>query len=366
VKRGRIVTVVLAAIVCCGGAFLLQRYHPTPTMTHPTKPTAHRSAFGRLPKDMNGETANALTNTDELTREEINAYLQENNCSPTSLLAANVLLHDINFLKEAATRYPNVPCVQLAVLEAHLFPDDRPSWLTAFQRSAPDNPLPNYLTAIDHFKDGERDRAIAALTQGRGKTTLDTYWSELANAVAEAYASAGFSPADANFMGNGAVAISPITSELQDLCRSIQNEVLDREQTGDSAGANSLATLGLQIGDQLTSGHGGKLLSYELAGYQIQQNFFYHLDPSTTIALDGTTQTPEERLAALRARKDYIENLVETAPLDEWIISNALSDDEVREVSERVRTEGEIAAIEWLRDKLGPNRLSQLSGSEQK
>jgi len=127
-------------------------------------------------------------------RVEINAYLTLKERGADSLITAYSLTDDTNFLKEAAERYPDNSHVQLAVLRADLFPENRRHWLEAFKQSAPDNALASYLAAQEYFKAGQTDQVIAELTEAGGKSAMDTYWLDMSQARAEAYKSAGFAP----------------------------------------------------------------------------------------------------------------------------------------------------------------------------
>jgi hypothetical protein len=366
-KSGRIIAVALTAIVACGGSWLLHLYFsnsPTPAPSSESK--GHGPALRHISHQSGRDSDEPPAETDQLTRGEIDAYLAQNNRSAMSLLAAYLLLRDTSFLKEASTKYPKDPRVELTILDANLFPEDRVQWLKAFKENATDNALANYLSALDLFRAGQTESAIGESVQGGRKSVLDTYWPDLANAVAEAYISAGFPPEDANFMGNTTVGISRYAEELRGLCTSLSNEAFQHQQNGDIAGANTLFMLVLEIGSQLASGTTGKLLSNEVAGDEIQSGILGHIVGSETINLNGTAASGDERAEALWARRNYIDQLIDSVPLDELILSHALSKDDLLEVSKRVRTQGEVSAMEWLRDKLGPNLPPQPSASERK
>jgi hypothetical protein len=366
-KPGRSIVIGLAAIVICGVAGLLHfRNSRTTTAVPMPKPVTHKSPFHHYSQASGWETKEGMAETDQLTKEEINSYLDQNGRNPMSLLAAYSLLKDTNFLNEAAQKYPKDPRVELCVLEANLSLGERAQWLDAFKQNAPENPLPNYLMAIDLVGAGDTQRAIAEAKQAVAKVTLDIYWPDLANAVANAYTSAGFSAEDADLMANSLVALSPIAEKLHDLANFLATEAAYQQDHANPAEADALFRLGLEIGNQLTSGSTGKLLHNEVAGIDIQSQLLYNSLVPTITGRDGTTQSADDRAQALQQRKSYLDNLMETVPLDELILSQALSDGDLREVTRRVRTDGEVAAMEWVRDKLGPNLPSHPSASERK
>src|SRR6267142_2806758 len=101
----------------------------------------------------------------KLPREEVEKYLERNRRSAASLLAAYGALRDTNYLKEAATNFPNDPRVQLSVLRRDIFPEERRKWLDLFKTSLPENSLASYLSARDYLKNGETALAVSELLE---------------------------------------------------------------------------------------------------------------------------------------------------------------------------------------------------------
>jgi hypothetical protein len=309
------------------------------------------------------EATELPTETEDLTREEINAYLTQKNHSADSLVAAYRLTFDTNFLKEAAAKYPTDPHVQFTVLRKELFPEDRWHWLEAYEESTPDNSLVNYLAAYWHLKEGQTEQALAEFTRADAKPRLDVYWLDEAQAVSEAYMSAGFAPADARLEGI-ARSMTPIFPLL--VQRDISALAVQYQQSGDPSTANSLTAMELRLGERLITGDAGKSLENEFIGYTLQRTVLTSLDPSTAVEFGGTTETAAERLADLRTKAKSIYEVVKAVPIDELVASHTMSDDDVLAYFEHVRSDGEFAAMQWLRDKLGPSLPSQPSASERK
>ncbi len=114
----------------------------------------------------------------KLPREEVEKYLERNRRSAASLLAAYGALRDTNYLKEAATNFPNDPRVQLSVLRRDIFPEERRKWLDLFKTSLPENSLANYLSARDYLKNGESALAMSELLEAAGKPLFKDYAME--------------------------------------------------------------------------------------------------------------------------------------------------------------------------------------------
>ncbi len=103
----------------------------------------------------------------KLPREEVEMYLERNGRSAASLLTAYRSLQDTNYLREAATNFPNDPRVQSSVLQRDLFPEERRKWLDLFKASSPENPLANYLSALDYLNGAQSTLAVSELLQRR-------------------------------------------------------------------------------------------------------------------------------------------------------------------------------------------------------
>jgi hypothetical protein len=350
----------------------------TTTPPQEPQPRAHRR-LGRLrvrplvaPEGANAPTqdAEAPTESGQLTRDEIDAYLTQENRSADSLIAAFSLTHDTNFLYEAADEYPNDPRVQLQVLEVNLFPEARWQWLEAFRQSAPNNSLANYLAARECSKAGDREGVLRELNAATDKPTLDVYWLIGRQRVTEAYISAGYAPADATLAGfeteAGLLLTLSCASEMRALARDLAASAFQYRQNGDAATADALAAAGLLLGERYAAGDTGKLFINELAGMAIQRLFLSQLGSSSAVRVGEATQTVAERIANLEARRTAIRDLLDAVSFGQVVTSGKLDDADLLTYFERVRTEGEFAATQWLRDKLTAGAKPQSSASDRK
>lgn len=382
--ESRTIVIVLVTVVACGAIWLFRPSKSIPDVAGssaamPPMPVSQKIQYAPAREVIKPDTitlastndstqpdTGSSTETLELTREQIDAYLTKKNRGAVSLIAAYSLTHDTNFLYEAARNYSDNSHVQLAVLAANLFPGDRWRWLEAFKQSAPDNSLANYLAACEYFKAGQPEQAVGELTEASGKSSLNMYWLDNEQAVIEVYVNAGFTPAVANLLGfANSIPQSALLSASRQLSRDIIALANQDRQDGDIATADNLITSGLTLGNRLATGDTGKLLINELVGNAIQVSLLSNLNPSTAVEFDGTTQTVAERLADLQARKSNINDLIKSTPLDALTPLRS-SNDDVLTYFGLVRTDGELAAMQWLRDKLGPAAPPQPSASERK
>jgi hypothetical protein len=102
----------------------------------------------------------------------------------------------------------------------------------------------------------------------------------------------------------------------------------------------------IALGRKLQSSGDGSALS-ELVGQSIERQALKQLDPQT--ALDETGLTTAQRMDQLAARKDFIAKTVQgvdptTSDISPQMLSQYL---------DRQKALGEIAALQWLRGRLG-------------
>jgi hypothetical protein len=93
----------------------------------------------------------------KLSREEIEAYLQQNKRNAESLLAAYRISRDPSYLREVTTNFPNIPAVQCVIIAEKTFPEKRRRWIDAFKASSPDNALAWFFSALDYFDSKQPD-----------------------------------------------------------------------------------------------------------------------------------------------------------------------------------------------------------------
>jgi RNA polymerase sigma factor (sigma-70 family) len=141
----------------------------------------------------------------KLTAAQVEVYLKDYRTNAASLLAAYRTSGAPALLQEAMEKYPNDPQVALAAAMSiadgspDLTPEEiqqRRQWLNAFEQSAPDNALANYLSALNYFNSGQIDQGLRELIAASGKQ-LDDYVLNSEQADEEAYRSAGYSAAEA-------------------------------------------------------------------------------------------------------------------------------------------------------------------------
>lgn len=280
----------------------------------------------------------------KLTRAQVEAYLQQNKRSAESLLAAARATGDLAWLREAAEKFPDDPRVQFDLALRGETPEEKRQALAAFRQLARDNPLGDYLSALDYFKSGHADDGVKDLMQAGGKTKLQDYTLDHMQSAEEAFLSAGRGPLEAKVAGIFGVVL-PHLQSLRDLATQMTDLQKQYVQSGDAASAQAVGQMGLNLAWQLESQPGRTLIA-ELVGMAIEKKFLAAQTPESAFGNDG--RTVRDRLAELDAHRQAIHSVV---PVQDLI--GSLPEREALLYFDRVKVNGELDALRWLKNKHG-------------
>jgi RNA polymerase sigma factor (sigma-70 family) len=281
-----------------------------------------------------------------LTWEQAESYLKENHRSAASLLAAFRATGDSKLLAEAAEKYPNDPQVAFtAAYQPGVSAADQRHWLDVFQQSAPENALPNYLSALNHFKAGQTDQAIKDLTSAAARQNLQDYsWDFIQNGE-EAYRAAGYPEVEARVIPSMALVL-PHLAELKQLNNAMIELATAYRQAGDDASAQAALQMNAALGQRL-SGPGNPALITQLVGMTIEGLSLKEMDPNGPYGNGG--QTVKDRLDEISQRKS---TLTEFAKQLDGIYATISAPDWIS-YHDRWHAFGEDNAIKWLLNKYG-------------
>jgi hypothetical protein len=360
----RMFVVSAGAVVVVAAVLLHPRTEPavpapeptTPTVGHlegglPSRQMAANSARPQAPPENTGHTnlLERLLKGDgpQLTPEQISAFLTANHRNAESLLAAARASDDPAYLREAKERFPDNPQVQFAAIFKSDSPEERRQWLDRLKQTAPDNALPDYLSAFDDLKAGRTAQGVQDLTAAAGKTGFQDYALDSIQTTEEAYRSAGYSEAEAKFIAAMGVPL-PQLAQLKQLSSSIVDLANSYRQAGDRASEQTVLQMALQMGQQLDpNGPGGRFLINNLVGIAIQLNALKAMDPASPCGSSGQTvqnfmdQITQQR-AAFKQLGQQTENLFAQMPPEDLI-----------SFSDRTKLDGELAGIQWYLNKTG-------------
>lgn len=240
----------------------------------------------------------------KLSQAQVEAYLDKHGRSAEGLIAGLFGSGDAALLREAIEKYSNDPLVNLVnygtAVSQNESPEERQQRLEAFKRSAPDNALPNYLSAFDCFSTGQTDKAVQELEDAYGKRSLEDYRTGLFQNIEAMYREAGYSAADASTIA-GATPI-PYLSRLSLLGRQISELADAYHQSGDEPSAQASLQIGLGLGDRLTQAADFPMAN--LAGIRLQERLLATIDPDSPYGANGLTV--KDQLAALSQREQRL------------------------------------------------------------
>ena len=279
------------------------------------------------------------------SQSKVEEWLALHHRSADSLLAAFHVLNDTNYLKEAATNFPNNPQVDLAVLARNAFPEDRRKWLDLFQASSPSNSLANYLSAQTYFQNGQSEAAVKDLVAATGKPQFENYTLD--------------SQLDAEelglFLGKSALASTqtalagssgdtlPELATLKQLASQMGDLQKQELNVGDNNSAENLAQMGMLLGSQLGSGNSGDYIINQQVGIAVESRMLDQLDPNTSYDFLGG-ETAGQRLQEIKQQLAILNQLVQGYAA----VQPTLTDAEKVSYRERVKIYGEVTAMRWL------------------
>lgn len=205
----------------------------------------------------------AKSEVPQLSRRQIDAYLEKTGRTTRGLLAAAQLIDAPDLLEEAAQREPNNPYVLLALALDSRHAANRGAVLEALASVAPTNSLADYLIAAREFAAGRTAEALAALERATEKPVYNTYHIVTRLDTAAIYHSAGYSPSAArlasSFSQSGAVP-----SALAALGPHLGRAVTAAVAAGRHDDALAFAQIGLRLSERLRIG--GNLVQQAMAG----------------------------------------------------------------------------------------------------
>lgn len=283
----------------------------------------------------------------KLSAEQIETYLTAYGRKASSLLAAWRTSGDMAFLNDAMQKYPNDPQVAFeAAFARDLSPEQRRQWLNAFEKSAPDNALANYLSARDYLKAGQTDQAIQQLTAAAARPQFQDYTLDRMQDNEEAYLAAGYSAAEAKILGSSEVSL-PQLSELKQLGLQMVELANSYRKAGDEASAQAVLEMAVGLGQRYGGGLAGDCAISHAVGLVIERNALSAMDPNSPYGDSGHTVL--DQLNQINQQKDAItSSFKENEPL-----LQAMSDQDWISYVDRIKSSGEEAALRWAVGKYG-------------
>ena len=279
----------------------------------------------------------------KLTHEQVKAYLKANGRNAANLLAAFDVSGDPALMQEAMEKYPNDPHVDFrAALDKNLSPEQQRQWLNAFEQSAPNNALANYLSAVNYFSSGQNDQAVQELNAAAAKSQFQDYTLDSVQNMEEAYLAAGYSEADAGMLAETTIQL-PQVAALKQLGQNIVSLANSYQQSGDSTSAQAALQMAANLGRNLDDGESGApFLINTLVGMNIEYNALKAMDPNSPYGSAG--QTVQDQLNQLAQQKTALKSVNDQFNNS---VTPMMSQQDWISFQQRQNIFGEAAAQQW-------------------
>jgi hypothetical protein len=283
----------------------------------------------------------------KLSGAQVEAYLKANGRTASSLLAGYRTSGDPSLLKEAMERHPSDPHVAFeAIFNKDLSADQTRQWLNAFEQSAPDNALANYLSALNYFQAGQPDLAVQELTAASDKQQFENYTLDRWKDDEDAYLSAGYSVAEAKYLATWELPLGQL-APLKQLGQEMVDLANAYGQSGDQASAQATLQMAVNLGQRYVPTSAGEALVCQSVGLAIERTALSAMDPNSPYGDNGqTVQDQLNQLAQQRAAfKDLgqqVGSLLQTMSDEGWI-----------NYMDRFMLFGELPAAQWLVNRYG-------------
>jgi hypothetical protein len=277
----------------------------------------------------------------KLSEQDIYLFLQTKGSNALSLVAGFESTRDKEYLKNAIAMYPHDPFVQAkALMWLDLSDDERAKLTEDLKKTAPTNAFANFLAARDAMKRGDTQSALAELAGAKGKG-FDEYFRESSEGLEAAYASAGFSDAEARILGSSEITL-PYLAQFKSLGRQFIELAEKAATSGDAKTQQELLMVNWEIGQKLRAPTGSAPIITELVGIAME-NATLHAWPKDTPF--GGHPAPE----VINANNSEGKSLKIAGPaLMEWL--PAAPDEEIITFMDLQKNSGERRALAWLTD----------------
>jgi len=285
---------------------------------------------------------------DKLSLAQVEEYLKKAGRSAHNLLAAFRSSGDAGLLREAMQKYPNDPQVAFeAVVHPSSSPEERAQWLSALKQSAPDNALPNYLSALDAFKAGNTAEALKELSAAAHKPQFNDFTLERTQNDQDLYFASGYSLAESKLVPTAQLLL-PQLAQLKDLGNRLTDLATSYRSAGDEAAANATLDTAVQLANRYVNRFPGEPEISRLVGMAIEYKALQQLDPASPYG--GGPETVQARLAQIDNEREDFKSLNNNA---REFLPQMSDQDLISYIDHRVLF-GEPAALKWVLAKYGP------------
>jgi DNA-directed RNA polymerase specialized sigma24 family protein len=307
----------------------------------------HRHTCFVASKAMRGERRRQTRERQAVEMSTLHDHTEGNLAWVAPMLAGFHASDDPALLQEAMQGFPNDLRVDFAAaLRPGASPEEQRQWLNAFEQSAPDNALANYLSALNYFRAGQTDQAAQELTAAAGKELFENYARDSMQNDVEAYLAAGFSMADAKVFGAAVNPQTAMNSALRELGQDMVGLASAYQQSGDPASAQAAFQMTVGLGQRLDVPEGATAVS-GLVGMIIERTALNAMDPASPFGDSG--QTVQEQINQITQNRAALMDLGNQFNA----VAPMMSDQDWINYRDREWAVGQKAAQQWAITKYG-------------
>lgn len=323
-----------------------QQLQPVAAQPLPSAVTPVTAALTSPPKTFFERIMEGDKELPMLSHDQAEGFLERNRTNGESLLTAYRVTHDIEYLRRAATNFPNDPHVVLRAVLHDAFPAERAAWIDRLKSVDPDNALASYLSANERLKNNDTSAALKEVNQASSASAFRDYVPDEILSLEEIYLAADHSPAEAKALAMCAVEL-PHVRELVALSRGMKDLAQQYRGAGEVASADAVIQQGLALSSRLQSiPDGGFFRLSQFTGMNLEKLFVDQLDPSRSY--DFLNGSVAENLDQFAQREKNIRE--ESSLVDKWFRSANEAD--ILTYCDRMKVFGEAGASEWVRQRI--------------
>lgn len=315
---------------------------------------------------VNWARLSALINSDGKSGEQIpkasdadlERFIAAHGESAVNLVAAYEHSRDRRWIDRALELFPDSPLALMTAI--HSLPDrltvngevtqptkERLEFIERFKAADPNNPVPWLFAAQEFFRAKQTVGGIAEIRAAIERPAFYTYNNERADAARQIYEDLGLGSLEAGVLASAGVTL-PHMSAAQQSSRSLMEVEKNAIESGDTAAAEDAIHLTYSLGRMFATPEASSLLIGQLVSVSMERRALEALPADAQP--DYLPVKPAERIAELDRQKQAVKDLVAAS---KWLYE---SNDEklFAEYYRRLRSDGEFAALTWLKTQKKP------------
>jgi len=274
-----------------------------------------------------------------ISPDQVEATLDEGGRNPQDLIAAQAVLGDYQYLREAVEREPDNPDVLFWVLAKNVYPNEREAWIEKFKASDPDNSMGNYLAAQEAFRAQDVEKGMEELRIAAEKGYSDPS-VDLRDQVVDFYGKTGQFDREMIVHGSANVNSTPHVNQIQALSSQLLSEHRRLVLAEDTVAADEV----LQLANEMlrtveTQSTAGSARAKTMMLFMQEQLAEAAGDPDGSLE---QLRTERERIGNLSVRMQQI-----------FAREDVVADHQLESYAIAVGEMGEVQAMQWFVEEIG-------------